>query len=111
MINTMGHRSKNAWYVFLWISNNAFLYEFAIECIRSTCNIHFATLRFIRIMEGQQNPDLNSRFVQVIREYHTPDNVKYNYKCVYNALSIIIDRHKSYYKPLQSSSTPSIFAA
>jgi len=66
-----GHRSWNAWNVALWMSNDEALYRFAMECIRTTKNLHTAARRFMQQMGGEQ----------------TPDGGVYNLTCVHEALS------------------------
>jgi hypothetical protein len=70
-----GHRSWNAWNVALWIANDEPLYRFALECIREAKSIRQAARRFMRDMSGEK----------------TPDGATYNFTCVYEALSGLVE--------------------
>jgi len=53
-----GHRSWNAWNVSLWIGNDYNLYQFAMNCIRLSCqNAGKAARRFMDTYQGQKTPD------------------------------------------------------
>ena len=67
-----GHRSRNAWNVALWISNDEGLYRAAVDCLKRSRNLGHATRMMLGIVgEGTK----------------TPDGAVYNARCVREALA------------------------
>lgn len=53
-----GHKSRNAWNVALWISNDESLYNFGLDCLkRANGKPGVAARYFMRDMEGERTPD------------------------------------------------------
>lgn len=61
-----GHRSWNAWNVSLWISNDFYIYMFAMECLTKPVvrngktikpTLTIAVKRFLSEFSGQKTPD------------------------------------------------------
>lgn len=71
-----GHRSRNAWNVALWISNDEPLYQLAMDCLKRADN----------------NPAKATRlFLRDTGATRTPDGAKYNPLSVRLALAGLIE--------------------
>ena len=72
-----GHRSRNAWNVSLWISNDESLYRYAMDCIKEARRV---------CEDGITSARLASRaaiyFLQTYANSQTPDGAKYNHLSV-----------------------------
>lgn len=77
-----GHRSWNAWNVFLWISNDEHIYNFAMECINKPSpqgkkpTIGQSVEKFLKVYGGEK----------------TPDGGRYNPSTVKAAFELLTDR-------------------
>ena len=65
-----GHRSWNAWNVSLWINNDEYLYNLALECIALTATRARAARRFL----------------DQVGEAKTPDGATFNPTCIIAAM-------------------------
>jgi hypothetical protein len=72
MAEYMGHESKNAWNVALWIGNDEFLYRAAVEALKSTHTVRKATNVFFGLTG--------------LRDDKTPDGFKFTARSVGLAL-------------------------
>lgn len=68
-----GHRSWNAWNVSLWIRNDESLYRMVDEYVKRTRTLDRAAAAILT--------DLQEMGVT-----HTPDNAKFNYRCIREAI-------------------------
>ncbi len=50
-----GHRSRNAWNVALWISNDEGLYRAAVDCLKRSRNLGHATRMMLGIVGERPN--------------------------------------------------------
>jgi len=65
-----GHKNKTAWNVSLWISNDEWLYNLALECIALT----------------DTRKEAAKRFLSCVTPPCTPDNYKYSITNVVSAM-------------------------
>ena len=70
-----GHRSWNAWNVALWINNTEWLYNYARDSVTTYGPKRAARIMLRNSLEGSR----------------TPDGAKYNYTCIFEAITDILD--------------------
>ena len=74
-----GHRSWNAWNVSLWIDNDEYLYNLALDCVEKSKCLNGATRKFLKHAPSK----------------YTPDGARYNFLVVKLTLKNFWDEQQS----------------